>query len=88
MSNRWVIPGLFKVFAAFIQWDRERDLLHHEGTTFFQNQPEKPVQLRWTSTRRSACRAIHSGCFSTLVAQAALPILSNWQIRAAGSWLK
>ena len=40
MSNRWVIPGLFKVFAAFIQWDRERDLLHHEGTTFFQNQPE------------------------------------------------
>jgi hypothetical protein len=47
MSDRWVIPGLFKVFAGFILWDRERELLHHEGPVFFTNQPEKRVHLRW-----------------------------------------
>lgn len=47
MSERWVINWLFKVQAARIDWNQEKERLHYEGPELPVNQDFAPLQFRW-----------------------------------------
>jgi hypothetical protein len=47
MSKRWVLSGLLKLSAAFIEFDPELQQPHQIDQQFFHGVPASPVQLRW-----------------------------------------
>ena len=47
MSDRWVVPGLFKVLAAGVNWSAEQHRLDYEGPILDTDVDPGYLQLRW-----------------------------------------
>ena len=46
MSDRWVIPWLFRAQVALVNWTQEISRLHYDGPVLQTGQNAPPVQLR------------------------------------------